>query len=83
MSSLINLKDRSVRCLEGLVVLLMGGLVLDVLWQVTSRYLLRRPSAWTDELATLLVIWLALLTRLATGFMLGRALYLLSGRRGE
>jgi len=39
----------------------MGGLVVDVLWQVTSRYVLRSPSSWTDELATLLLIWVALL----------------------
>ena len=58
---LIRSKRFLVRVLEGCVVLLMGTLVLDVLWQVVSRYVARRPSAWTDELATLLVIWLALL----------------------
>ena len=60
-SLLLNAKRWLVRSLEGLVVLLMGALVLDVLWQVTSRYVLRRPSSWTDELATLLIIWVALL----------------------
>lgn len=48
------------RGLEGALILLMGLLVLDVLWQVLSRYALRRPSSWTDELATLLIIWVAL-----------------------
>jgi TRAP-type C4-dicarboxylate transport system permease small subunit len=47
--------------LEGVLTLLMGALVLDVLWQVASRYLLRRPSSWTDELATMLIVWVALL----------------------
>lgn len=58
---LLRLKRGLVRLLEGLLVLLMGALVLDVLWQVTSRYVVRQPSAWTDELATLLLIWVALL----------------------
>jgi len=56
-----QLNDRSVRLLEWAVIVLMGGLVLDVLWQVASRYVLRSPSSWTDELATLLIIWVALL----------------------
>jgi TRAP-type C4-dicarboxylate transport system permease small subunit len=47
--------------LERALALLMGTLVVDVLWQVVSRYFLRRPSSWTDELATLLIIWVALL----------------------
>jgi hypothetical protein len=32
-------------------------LVLDVLWQVVSRYLLSSPSSFTDELAGFLLIW--------------------------
>lgn len=56
-----RLNDRLVRGLEWGVIVLMGGLVLDVLWQVASRYVLRSPSSWTDELATLLIIWVALL----------------------
>ena len=39
----------------------MGLLVLDVLWQVTSRFVIQRPSQWTDELATLLIIWVAMI----------------------
>ncbi|HVR35308.1 MAG TPA: TRAP transporter small permease [Methylomirabilota bacterium] len=58
---LVQIKNRLVRLLEGAVILLLGGLVLDVLWQVFSRYVLRNPSSWTDELATLLIIWVALL----------------------
>jgi len=50
-----------VRLLEVVVAGLMGVLVLDVLWQVVSRYVLRDPSSWTDELATLLMVWVALL----------------------
>lgn len=41
--------------------LIMGILVLDVLWQVASRYLLSTPSPFTDELAGFLLIWVGLL----------------------
>ena len=51
----------SLRLLEGLVIALMAVLVLDVSWQVITRYLLGSPSAWTDELATILMIWVAAL----------------------
>ena len=39
----------------------MALLVLDVLWGVFSRYVLGTQSRWTDELATALMIWVALL----------------------
>ena len=39
----------------------MSIMVLNVLWQVASRYLLDDPSAFTDELARYLLIWLGLL----------------------
>lgn len=62
MLALLRLARQAlVKTLEGLVIGLLGLLVLDVLWQVFTRYVLRRPSSWTDELATLLIIWVALL----------------------
>jgi TRAP-type C4-dicarboxylate transport system permease small subunit len=42
-------------------VIVMAILVVDVLWQVTSRYIMREPSSWTDELAGFLLIWVGLL----------------------
>ena len=47
--------------LEGLVVIVMGVLVIDVTWQVFTRYVLNNPSSWTEELATYLMIWVGLL----------------------
>jgi TRAP-type C4-dicarboxylate transport system permease small subunit len=47
--------------LEILLVITMSILVLDVLWQVASRYLFRSPSPFTDELAGFLLIWVGLL----------------------
>lgn len=43
------------------VTVLMGVLVVNVLWQVASRYLIGHPSAFTDELAGFLLIWVGLL----------------------
>lgn len=40
---------------------LLGLMVLNVLWQVASRYLLNDPSAFTDELSRYLLIWVGLL----------------------
>jgi len=49
------------RVLELSLVILMSVLVLDVLWQVFSRYLLSSPSSFTDELAGFLLIWVGVL----------------------
>jgi TRAP-type C4-dicarboxylate transport system permease small subunit len=43
--------------LEKFLIIIMSVLVLDVLWQVASRYLLNSPSSFTDELAGFLLIW--------------------------
>ncbi len=42
------------------IVTVMGVLVLNVLWQVTSRYVFNNPSSFTDELAGFLLIWVSL-----------------------
>ncbi len=47
--------------LEWVLVFLMSVLVLDVLWQVSSRYIMKSPSSYTDELAGYLLIWVGLL----------------------
>lgn len=49
------------RVLEFFLVFLMSVLVVDVLWQVFSRYLLSSPSSFTDELAGYLLIWVGVL----------------------
>jgi len=56
-----KLQHRLNRVLEVFLVFLMTVLVLDVLWQVFSRYLLSSPSSFTDELAGFLLIWVGLL----------------------
>jgi TRAP-type C4-dicarboxylate transport system permease small subunit len=49
------------RCLETLVIVVMAVLVVDVLWQVFTRKVLRNPSTWTEELAVFMLIWISLL----------------------
>jgi TRAP-type C4-dicarboxylate transport system permease small subunit len=47
--------------LSWFLVVLMVVMVLDVSWQVFTRFILRDPSSFTEELATFLLIWLGLL----------------------
>jgi TRAP-type C4-dicarboxylate transport system permease small subunit len=49
------------RVLEWAVALLMAVLLVDVVWQVLTRFVLRDPSGWTEELARFLLIWVGLL----------------------
>ena len=57
----MNFNKKMNRVLEIFLVILMSVLVVDVLWQVISRYLLSSPSSFTDELAGYLLIWVGLL----------------------
>lgn len=43
------------------LVLIMSIMVINVLWQVFSRYILGTPSSFTDELARFLMIWIGIL----------------------
>jgi TRAP-type C4-dicarboxylate transport system permease small subunit len=43
------------------LILLMALMVVTVVWQVFTRYLLNSPSSYTEELATYLLIWVSLL----------------------
>lgn len=56
-----RIKAKLDRLLAGLLVGLFGILLLSVLWQVASRYLLGAPATFTEEVARFSFIWLALL----------------------
>lgn len=43
------------------IILMMAGIILAVLWQVVSRYLLQSPSSGSEELARFLLIWIAMI----------------------
>lgn len=67
--------------LEKILIGIMGIMVVNVLWQVFSRYLLQSPSSWTEELTRFLLIWLGLLgAAYATGQKLHLAIDLVPSR---
>jgi TRAP-type C4-dicarboxylate transport system permease small subunit len=70
MTKLKNILDK---CLEVLVMVSVAVLVIDVLWQVFTRFVMGDPSSWTEELATFLLIWVALL---GSAVALGRGAHL-------
>ena len=57
----MNFRNKLDKALEWVLIIVFSVLVLDVLWQVMSRYVLKSPSSFTDELAGYLLIWVGLL----------------------
>ncbi|WP_343329730.1 TRAP transporter small permease [Polaribacter staleyi] len=47
--------------LEKLVLFILALMLLSVVWQVFSRFILRNPSTITDEISSFSLIWLGLL----------------------
>lgn len=61
------------KILELALVTIMAVMVVNVLWQVGSRYLLQSPSSFTDELARYLLIWLSML---GASYVTGKRMHL-------
>ena len=57
----MSIREKIDKVIEFALIVLISTLVLDVLWQVFSRYVLTSPSSFTDELAGFLLIWVGLL----------------------
>lgn len=57
----MTIRQKIDKVIEIALVSIMSILVIDVLWQVFSRYVLATPSSFTDELAGFLLIWIGLL----------------------
>ena len=49
------------RTLAATICLLMAAMVVNVLWQVLTRFILATPSSYTEELARYMMIWIGLL----------------------
>jgi TRAP-type C4-dicarboxylate transport system permease small subunit len=49
------------RLLGSLICVLMAAMVINVLWQVFTRFVLRNPSSFTEEAARYMMIWVGLL----------------------
>lgn len=57
----MQLRKNIDKILANFLVVLMAVMVLNVLWQVASRFILGSPSSFTDELARYLMIWVGIL----------------------
>ena len=49
------------KLLASVLIGLMALMVLDVTWQILTRFFTDSPSSWTEELARFLLIWIGLL----------------------
>lgn len=49
------------KVLANILIVIMSVMVLNVLWQVFTRFIVGAPSSFTDELARYLMIWLGIL----------------------
>jgi TRAP-type C4-dicarboxylate transport system permease small subunit len=56
----MRLRKRIDLVLGNFLVIIMAILVIDVVWQVASRYLFSQPSSFTDELAGFLLVWVGM-----------------------
>ena len=56
-----KLTESITRILSVVLIFLMAVMVFDVTWQVFTRFILRDPSGFTEELAGFLLIWIGLL----------------------
>jgi len=61
------------RVLKWLLVGLMGVAVLNVLWQVFTRFVIDAPSGFTEELARYLLIWVGIM---GSGYAAGKRSHL-------
>jgi len=57
----LSLVDSIDKLLQKLLIVLMAVLLIDVSWQVLTRFILANPSSFTEELARFLLIWIGLL----------------------
>lgn len=65
MKQLRSIINQALNCLAGISFLAM---VILTCWQVFTRYLLKQPSSWSEELVSYLFAWMSLLgASLVTG----------------
>lgn len=56
-----NFREKLDKTVAHLLVVILGIMVLNVTWQVVSRYVFQSPSSFTDELSRYMLIWLGML----------------------
>lgn len=57
----MKVRQKVDKVLANALIVIMSIMVLNVLWQVFTRFIAGTPSSFTDELARYLMIWLGIL----------------------
>ncbi|ANW95226.1 C4-dicarboxylate ABC transporter permease [Wenyingzhuangia fucanilytica] len=57
----MELRKKIDKTLGTALTIIMGLMVINVLWQVFSRFVIGSPSSFTDELSRYLMIWVGIL----------------------
>ncbi len=57
----MGIRSKIDRFLGSVLVVIMAAMVLNVLWQVFTRFVIGTPSSFTDELSRYLMIWVGVL----------------------
>ncbi len=57
----MKIRNRIDQYLGYVLAIIMGVMVINVLWQVFTRFVMGAPSSFTDELARYLMIWVGVL----------------------
>ncbi|WP_308991112.1 TRAP transporter small permease [Mariniflexile litorale] len=57
----MTLREKIDKVLGNILVVIMAVMVINVLWQVFTRFVVGTPSSFTDELARYLMIWIGIL----------------------
>ena len=57
----MTIREKIDAILGKVLIIIMGVMVINVLWQVFTRYIAGTPSSFTDELARYLMIWVGVL----------------------
>ncbi|MGB2273181.1 MAG: TRAP transporter small permease [Flavicella sp.] len=68
----MELRKKIDRILGNVLATIMAVMVVNVLWQVFTRFLLEDPSSFTDELARYLMIWVGVL---GAAYISGRSMH--------
>ena len=58
---MMTLRNKVDKILAIVLIVIMSVMVVNVLWQVFTRYIMGNPSSFTDELARYLMIWIGIL----------------------
>lgn len=59
--NMISVKTKLDFILKWILVFIIGAMTLNVLWQVFTRFILKNPSSFTEELARYMLVWLGIL----------------------